>query len=199
MQLFNRRTLIGFGTFCAAVLFSGLSQAVSIGSFSCITNNDAGNCAVGAAELSGDLTGNILTITMSGSDAAVATRIFIEGAGLTGGSFLDGVGIVTFGNAALGGNLPGGNSQGFVSAIHFDAANPGPRNGIGYHNQDQTVVQLGRFRLNGDLSDLRFGVHVTGYANGGSESFITSPIPEPSAAAVFGIGMLIAGRKLRRH
>ena len=192
-----------YALLAASILLTmtGSAQAVSFDGFTCITNNDAGNCAIGQAQLSADLTGDVLTITMAGTDAAVVEQVFIQAAGVAGGSFLDGVGIVEFGNANAGGNLPGGNAVGFVSAINFAASNPAPKDGIGYHVQDTAQLQLGRFQLEGDLSDLRVGVHVIGFRSGGSESFTTStpgaPVPEPSAALVFGIGTLVIGTRVR--
>jgi hypothetical protein len=54
--------------------------------------------------------------------------------------------------------------------------------------------------------DLRIGIHVQGFANGGSESFINdpgapAPVPEPSTLALVGAGMIgIAAlrRKIKR-
>lgn len=196
------RVLWALGVSAVALLLASSGNAASLGAFSCITNNDSGNCAIGEAQISADLDGNVLTITMSGTDAAVIDQIFVEGAGVTGGSFLDGTGIVQFSGLAIGGNLPGGNTIGFDTDYNFAASRPAPRWGIGYHSQDRTAVQIGQFTLtgDGDLSDLRIGVHVIGYENGGSESFATAtPVPEPSAALTFVAGMLVASRALRRR
>lgn len=201
----SARVLWMLGVSAAVLFVAGSGHAASLGGFSCITNNDSGNCAIGEAQISADLTNNVLTITMSGTDAAVIEEIFVEGAGVTGDPFLGGTGMVRFSDAAIGGNLPGGDPIGFDTDYNFAASNPGPRWGIGYHNQDRTAVQIGRFTLTtptGDVSDLRIGVHVIGYKNGGSESFVTStttPVPEPSAALTFAAGMLVASRGLRRR
>jgi hypothetical protein len=40
------------------------------------------------------------------------------------------------------------------------------------------------------LSDLRIGVHVTGYTSEGSESFASVPVPEPGTAALLSLGLL---------
>jgi hypothetical protein len=184
-----------------ALLIAGAAQAVAFGGFTCITNNDAGNCAIGESQLSADLTGDVLTITMSGSNPAVVEQVFIDAPGVTGGIFVGGVGVVDFGNAVAGGNLPGGNPVGFTSVVNFAADNPAPRNGIGYHSQDTLVLQVGGFQLTGDLSDIRVGVHVIGFEDGGSEAFTTpgpgTAVPEPSAALIFGIGTLVMGGRIR--
>jgi hypothetical protein len=51
--------------------------------------------------------------------------------------------------------------------------------------------------------ELRIGIHVIGFASGGSESFINPPIPEPSTALLLGgglvgVGLLRRGRGARR-
>ena len=139
------------------------------------------NCTIAENQLSADLTGDILTITSNGSEAAVVEQVFIEAAGVTGGSFLGGIGS-DFGNAVMGGNLPGGNTVSFMTDYNFAADNPAPRDGVGYHPQDTQVIQTAQFQLLGDLSDIRIGVHVIGFESGGSESLITGAVPEPSAA-----------------
>lgn len=187
----------------AVLLVGGAAHAASLGGFTCITNNSAGDCAIGESQLSGDLTGNVLTITMNGPFDAVVEQVFIEGA-VTSGTFLGGSGgVVAFGDSSPGGNLPGGNPVGFDEAINFAAGAPPPKNGIGPHPTDGGFPQSGQFLLVGDVSDLRIGVHVIGYGSGGSESFVTgepgNEVPEPSAAVVFGLGALLVGSRVRRQ
>jgi hypothetical protein len=38
--------------------------------------------------------------------------------------------------------------------------------------------------------ELRIGIHVQGYASGGSESFVNTPVPVPAAVWLFGTGLL---------
>lgn len=171
--------------------FAEPAAAAPLGAFQCITNNSASDCAIGEAQLSGDLTGNLLTITMTGASAAVVEQLFIEGAGVTAISFAGnpGAGIVAFAADGSPGNLPGGNQPGvnFMTAVSASANNPAPKNGIGVHPQDPVSPQSGQFTLTGDLSNLRIGVHVIGYGSGGSESFV---LPEPSVLALLTLGLV---------
>jgi hypothetical protein len=180
-------------------LLSFPAAAVPLGAFQCITNNSAGDCAIGSAQLSADLTGNLLTITMTGASAAVVEQVFIEGAGVTAISFAGnpGGGMVTFTADGSPGNQPGGNQPGvnFMTAASASANNPAPRNGIGAHPQDSVSPQSGQFTLSGDLSNLRIGVHVIGYGSGGSESFV---VPEASVLALLTAG-LVGLLRLRRR
>jgi hypothetical protein len=142
----------------------------------------------------------------------VVEQLFIESSVIAGISFLgsSASGTVDFGSGQAGGNLPGGNGEGFDEAYNI-AANPAaPLNGIGRHSQDDVSPQAGQFLLDLDgatfealLASLRIGVHVTGYDGEGSESFLSTPIPEPGTAAMLGIGLLglaiVGGRDRTRH
>lgn len=204
MTNISMRVLATSAIAVAVVLSSTTSaQAASLGGFGCITNNSPAHCAIGEAQLSADLTGDLLTIQMTGTNPAVVEQVFIEGAGVTGGIFVMGgpVGAdVIFNDATAGGNLPGGNTVNFMEAINFAATKPPPNDGIGYHDQDPISGQFAVFQLFGDLSNLRVGVHVIGFDQDGSESFVTPgrAVPEPSAALAFAVGSLVIGTATRR-
>ncbi len=211
----RRRTrLIAIGILGAgAVLFGAApAQALLLGSFSCITNNDAGDCAIGTTQLLGTIAPVnsilvILTITMNGLDAAVVEQVFIESSVVSGISFTGSLanGTVAFTADGSPGNLPGGNTVNFVTAASASADSPPPFNGIGFHPQDQFPFQSGTFllTLTGDdldpVNDLRVGVHVIGYTSGGSESFVTRPIPEPGTLLLIGTGLVGLGAGARRR
>jgi len=189
------------------------AAAVEFEAFSCITNNDAGDCAIGTTQLSATVVQSggdaVLMISMTGPQAGVVEQIFIESSFITAISFQasTATGVVAFGTGQVGGNLPGGAMVGFDEVFNIAADNPAPSNGIGRHPQDDVSPQTGAFLLSltgGDfsdlLTDLRIGVHVIGYSSGGSESFISTPIPEPGTFALLATGLLglaTAGRRNR--
>ena len=180
---------------------AGSASAVSLGTFSCITGNSAADCGIGEAQLSAviveDGSDALLTIEMDGPANAVVEQLFLESSSATGLAFATsaGVGQVAFGVGAAGGNLPGGNVVGFLSAWNSSANNPKPRWGVGRHPQDDSAPQAAEFRIAHSgtfedfLSGLRVGVHVLGYDGGGSESF-TAEVPELGSLSTFLSGFL---------
>ena len=199
----RQRYALAFVLTLATLAISAPAAAVGLGTFGCITNNIAGDCAIGEAQLSATLVESggdvLLTLTMTGSDAGVVEQLFIESSIVSGITFQSSTaaGIVVFGSGQSGGTLPGGNMVGFMEAFNISANNPKPRNGIGRHSQDDLSPQAGAFllELTGGsfddlLSDLRIGVHVISFDTDGSESFI-SVVPEPRTAMLLGLGLLM--------
>jgi len=210
-----RRSLhsLAFALVWAPLWIGSPAAAVEFEAFSCITNNDAGDCAIGTTQLSATVVQSggdaVLMISMTGPQAGVVEQIFIESSFVTAISFQasTATGVVAFGTGQVGGNLPGGAMVGFDEVFNIAADNPAPSNGIGRHPQDDVSPQAAEFLLSltgGDfsdlLTDLRIGVHVIGYSSGGSESFISTPIPEPGTFALLATGLLglaTAGRRNR--
>lgn len=184
--------------------FASPAGAVGFEAFGCITDNDSGDCSIGASALSMTLVESggdaLLTVTMTGIDPAVVEQIFIESEFASAISFVSnlGPGVVGFGTGVSGGNLPGGNPIGFVEAVNISTSGAGPLWGIGAHPQDTVSGQSGSFLLSysgGTFAELanalRVGVHVIGYASDGSESFVSAPLtaPEPSTLAMMLMGL----------
>jgi len=164
------------------------------------TNNDAGNVATGAAQLYVRVTAgpgaNQVTfhfINIGPNASSIADVYFDDGSLLGIASIVDGPG-VDFEQDASPGNLPGGNNcvpdfevtEGFSA----DSEPPSQPNGVNptewlditFDLQagmtfDDVVAQL-------NSGALRIGLHVQGFANGLSDSFINDPSTAVSLSSV---------------
>jgi len=203
----------------AAVLVSLLAfgiapqaRAVTLG-FDCLTNNLAGDCAIGEAQLTVDvidLGGGTVEFHFKNAGPAassISEVYFDDGSLLTLSAVIDGPG-VDFEPDANPPDLPGGEdavppfqvTEGFLAE-----SVPAPSiNGVGPSEwlRIQFILQGGQGFA--DVIDelttgeLRIGIHVIAFASGGSESFINPPIPEPATAVLLAGGLLaLAGLRRR--
>ena len=207
------KVLVGLTIATAIVLFSAELEAGPTYSFVNITNNDATNAVIGEAQLSvelNDLGSNQVefTFTNAGPEASAITDVYFEDGGLLGMvSIDDSLSGVEFSQYANPPELPSANNaspplltQAGFSAdsdapIQANGANPGEWVGITFDIAGgQTFSDILE-----DLasSDLRIGIHVQGFSNGGSESFINGGpidgpgpvIPAPGAFLLSSIGV----------
>lgn len=206
-----------------ALLGFGVERASAFG-FTCITNNSATDCAIGEAQLSGDFTTSppagvgqvLLTLTNAGPAASSIAQVYLDdgvNALFTGiASIVNSFG-VSFSVGGSPPDLPGGNTIGFSADFLATADSPVAPNGVG-PPPDGTlgiVLNLVNGKTLADVlaelasGDLRVGIHVQAFSSEGSESFVngggggTNPIPEPTAALVFGLGALLVGSASRRR
>lgn len=189
------------------------AQATTVG-FGCITNNLAGDCAIGESQLSAEVSDQgggvvrFLFVNAGPEASAISEVYFDDGSLLALSTVTDGPG-VDFEPDANPPDLPGGNSisPAFqVTAGFLAQAIPAPSmNGVG--PSEWVAID---FLLQGgktfadvltDLStgDLRIGLHVIAYASGGSESFVNTPLPEPSTGLLLGAGFVVAMGARRRR
>ena len=179
-----------------------------------ISGNSSVNAATGEAQLKldvYDLSGDVQFLFNNlGPLASTITKIYFdddESNRLLPNTFaiLDNAPFVIFDQLpAIPAELPGANeaSPPFVTTgnLSAGAANPSPHFGV---NPGESVSLL--FTLAGPISfadvinamnmgELRAGIHVQAFSDGGSESFVTgngtTPVREPATMLLFGVGLV---------
>ncbi|MFT3953707.1 MAG: PEP-CTERM sorting domain-containing protein [Piscinibacter sp.] len=205
----------------ASALTLGLIGAVQAQnySFSCVSNNSATNCATGLNQLSMTLTQGVGSVEFRFSNtgllASSITDIYWDWA--DGEPLFDAsVGTITsssgvsFNWGASPSNLPSGQnlSPSFSADLGADSNAPTQPNGVNPGEWVSFRFLTGVTSTAADLlnGDLRIGLHVQGFSNGGSESFvnggttpIASPAPEPETYAMMLAGLAIVGGIARRR
>jgi hypothetical protein len=201
-----RTTLLGAAGLC----LSGSSPAwgLSLG-FGCITDHSAAHCAVGAAQLSVEVSEPFphlvrFQFANTGPAASSITDVYFDNGPLLPISLiLDTRHEVEFSHFASPSQLPGGATLDppFVSGWGFTAdsdwpivqmgVNPGESLGFVFlvhpHETFADVI--------GSLADgsLRIGLKLQGFTDGGWESFVNLPaalrpeVPEPAALGLLGL------------
>lgn len=179
--------------------------------FTNISNNNAGDAAIGEAQLHLEVTteGNkvLFTFTNTGPAASSITDIYFDDDVplVLFDQFIASSG-VAFSEGANPPNLPGGSDPlyHFSSNYGYDSdsptqpkgVNPGESLGILFNYSNSSNFDTIIAALNN--GSMRLGLHVQGFATGGSESYINDPatVPEPTTMLLFGIGLIgIAGAR----
>lgn len=216
---------LAFSLFCVA------AEAAPTYSFVNITNNNAGDAAIGEAQLFVELfddsypdvdPGQIkFAFSNIGHAASSITDVYFDDGALLGiASIVNTPGLVVFSQLATPANLPGGNtaSPPFVTTAGFSADSDPPVQPLGV-NPGEFLGIIFDLQADRDFADvvdnlasgaLRIGIHVQGFPNGGSESFINNgivdgngngngKIPAPGALVLGAIGMGCVGWLRRRR
>jgi len=187
--------------------------------FDGLTNNNADDTATGEGQMNVDVGNDIggalqrdnqvrFTFINLGPNASSITDIYFDDGSLLGIAFLENdPNNVEFSQGADPPNLPGGEMADppFETTLGFSAdsdppveplgVNPGERLGIVFDLMEGKTIPdvLDDLRTGA----LRIGIHVQGFASGGSESFINIPLPEPGTFTLCLLGAAALARRRR--
>ena len=193
-------------------------------SFVGVTNTNAANVATGVAALSMeviDLGGSQVAFRFTNNSMSSLTDVYFDDGTLlefaSAPQYSTGV---DFSQYASPGNLPGGNtlSPSFTTTAGFSADSNPPASPNGVTSGEwltitftlqsmqtyDSVINALSLPNGGGVGDLRVGLHVQSFANGGSESFvnvpdgISNPVPEADTYAMLLAGLGLVGFAARR-
>jgi len=175
-----------------------------------ITSNSFANVTAGVAQLR-------MTVSPVGADAeflfenigttpmSITDVYFDDGSLLQLATVIDGAG-VDFAQNAAPPNLPGANNASppfqITAGFSADANPPAQPNGVNPGEWLKIIFTLQSGQTIADvyaeLADgrLRTGLHVQGFSNGGSESFVNN-VPAPAGLSLLGLAGLAAVRRRR--
>jgi len=183
------------------------------------------NVQIGMASLSVEVIdegNNQVSFTFTNTSSSSLTDVYFDDGTLLGISRItwgDGMD-VNFSQFASPGNLPGGNnlSPGFQTTAGFSADSNPPVSPNGVTSGEwltitfdlqpnqgyQSVINALALPKGGGAGDLRIGLHVQSFADGGSESFvnvpgISVPVPEAHTYAMMLAGMGLVGFMVSRR
>lgn len=191
-------------------------------SFVGVTSNSATNVTTGMTALSMeviDLGGSQVAFTFTNNSMSSLTDVYFDDGTLLGISSISDSGVgVAFSSPAAPGNLPGGNAIAFVTTAGFSADSDSPVAPNGVTSGESltitftlqsmqtyaSVINALSLPNGGGVGDLRVGLHVQSFADGGSESFvnvpdgISNPVPEADTYAMLLAGLGLVGFAARR-
>lgn len=198
----------------AASMLGGASASAGIiYGFAPVTNNNLADVAAGMAQLSVEVDPDgpnkvKFTFRNNGPTPMSITDVYFDDGTLLGIAAIVGMPGVDFGQNAAPPNLPGGNllTPAFQTTAGFSADSNPPVQPNGVNPGEELIIRFGLISgqgyddtitaLNTPGDKLRIGIHVQGFAGGGSESFI-HVVPSPGALALL-VGAGVLSRRRRR-
>jgi hypothetical protein len=194
----------------AALLALASPAMADLFGFENITNNNAGDAAIGEAQLFVDVTAEganqvRFTFQNTGPEASAIAGIYFDDGGLFSGiASISNVPGVNFAENGAPPVLPGGVGPpvNFQVDFRLNATPPPPLNGINPNEQLSVILNLLAGQTFADTlaalqsGSLRVGLHVIAFDSGGSESFVntTGVIPAPGALGLVLIGLGLISR-----
>ncbi len=201
---------------CAASAAVALSAPAAFGQtygFFPVTANTVANTQAGQSQLSVTVNAGpnanqvSFTFNNAGPAAMSITDVYFDDGTLLGIALITSSSGVSFSQGASPGNLPSGNNANpaFDATAGFSADSNPPAQPNGVNPGESLTITFNLLSgvnfadtvaaLNAG-TNLRIGIHVQGFANGGSESFINQ-VPAPASLGTLLLGGLLAARRRR--
>lgn len=222
----NQRT-VASALFTVGMTLSSAVFAVSASttySFVGVTSTNAANVATGVAALSMeviDLGGSQVAFKFTNNSISSVADVYFDDGTLLGIASISDSGTgVAFTQFAAPADLPGGNNltPAFSTTAGFSADSDAPVSFNGVTSGEwltitfnlqpaqtyASVISALSLPNNGGIGDLRVGLHVQSFADGGSESFVnvpdgvSNPVPEADTYAMLLAGLGLVGFAARR-
>lgn len=201
---------------CAASAAVALSAPAAFGQtygFFPVTANTVANTQAGQSQLSVTVNAGpnanqvSFTFNNAGPAAMSITDVYFDDGTLLGIALITSSSGVSFSQGASPGNLPSGNNANpaFDATAGFSADSNPPAQPNGVNPGESLTITFTLLSgvnfadtvaaLNAG-TNLRIGIHVQGFAYGGSESFINQ-VPAPASLGTLLLGGLLAARRRR--